>query len=109
MFADEKAVWAFLRPRILGPGWHWERVEVKQPTGMPDVHGMRGPRAVWIELKEGPVSIRALRRDQREWIANAVRVGAEVYVLFGTSTGLKWFADQTLACEVCAPDFYRER
>lgn len=109
MFRDEADVWAYVKPRLAKRGWQWWRIEAAQPTGVPDVHGLCGARGVWIELKEGPVRVSALRRDQRQWIADALRVGAHVWILFGTATGLRWFQDPGLVCEVPAPDFFNER
>jgi hypothetical protein len=108
MFRDEDAVWEHVAPRIRGPGWWWQRVEAVTPAGIPDVLGMNGPRTAWIELKEGPVRKSALRISQRQWFLDAGRVGAEAYILFGTSTGLRWFRDPRLLVEVAAPDFFRD-
>ena len=109
MFADEKAVWAFMRPRLPRRGWKWERVEAAQPAGMPDVHGMCGRRSVWIELKEttGAPRRSLLRVPQRQWLDEAHRVGAEIYVVFGTPAGLVWFNDPKIVTPMrLLPDFW---
>lgn len=107
MFKDETAVWDYMRPRLIKRGWSWQRVEVVQPAGHPDVLG-QGPqrRALWIELKEGPVRQSALRVSQRQWLADAEAVGAEIYVVFGTRSGLVWFDSPRLKTHIAAPDFF---
>lgn len=107
MFRDEADVWSYIRPALLAPRWWWQRVEAARPDGIPDVLGMAGPRTVWIELKEGPVRMSSIRLSQRQWIADATRVGAEVYVLFGTTTGLRWFRGLDLKHQTLAPDFFQ--
>lgn len=107
MFRDEADVWAYVRPALMARGWWWQRVEAAMPAGIPDVLGMSGTRSVWIELKEGPVRMSSIRKPQRQWIAEAARVGAEVYVLFGTASGLRWFRGLDLERPTLAPDFFQ--
>jgi hypothetical protein len=108
MFANEKAVWKYLRPRLAREGWWWQRVEAAMPAGVPDVLGM-GPRrrTVWIELKEGKPLLSAVRVDQRTWLAQAWAAGAEAYLCFGTDAGLVWFQGLDFSKKVEPPDIFR--
>ena len=107
MFTCEADVWAFMKKHLSKDGWDWERTEVVQPAGWPDLVGTKGRRTVFAELKHGPPRVSALRPSQRAWLTRKKRQGAEIYVVFGEGVGVRWFDDPTLAHELSSPpDFW---
>lgn len=108
MFSCEAEVWAYLKPR-LDSSWWWQRMEVRQPDGFPDVLGLRGIESRFIEMKCGPPRMSSLRKSQKRWLSMAMARNLPVFVVFGTKDGLVWFRTFPLAERCEPPEFFSER
>lgn len=79
-FKNEKEVWAFQKPRLVGK---WDRYELMTPAGHPDVKGSYRFEIFYIENKIGAPSYHALEESQKEYLKWLVDCGQHVYICFG--------------------------
>lgn len=103
-FKDEKALWEYIRPRLRGR--MWSRVETICPDGMFDAHAFFGQSQIWLELKVGKPSIKALRPSQLEFLIELVRHGQPAWTCFGYRGDVLFFAGLDFDTAV-VPPFYR--
>ena len=103
-FKDEKALWEYIRPRLRGR--MWSRVETICPDGMFDAHGFFGQSQIWLELKVGKPSIKALRPSQLEFLIELVRHDQPAWTCFGYRGEVLFFAGLDFDAAV-VPPFYR--
>ena len=103
-FKDEKALWEYIRPRLRGR--MWSRVETICPDGMFDAHAFFGQSQIWLELKVGKPSIKALRPSQLEFLYELVRHDQPAWTCFGYRGDVLFFAGLDFDAAV-VPPFYR--
>lgn len=103
-FKDEKALWEYIRPRLRGR--MWSRVETICPDGMFDAHAFFGQSQIWLELKVGKPSIKALRPSQLEFLYELVRHDQPAWTCFGYRGDVLFFAGLDFDTAV-VPPFYR--
>jgi hypothetical protein len=104
-FKDEKELWAWMRPQMLGK---WERVECMFPAGFPDVFGSYNGTLTFIELKVGQPDLKALEAGQYDFMNWMQNCRISCYVVFGdpdTKTTRWWYWPETKAWK--APNFWR--
>jgi len=104
LFKDEKALWEYIRPRLRGR--MWSRVETICPDGMFDAHAFFGQSQIWLELKVGKPSIKALRPSQLEFLIELVRHDQPAWTCFGYRGDVLFFAGLDFDAAV-VPPFYR--
>ena len=98
----EEELWRQWRPKLRG--W-WERIEVYQPLGYPDVYGIYELVGQYIELKVGPPSSTLLRTSQKLWLRRWWDLGGEAHIMVGDVNRIQFFRDVGLRHPVTVP-FY---
>lgn len=101
---DERALWKYLQPRLLGK---WMRIEATTPEGMPDLMGLFRGHVVFIELKLGKPSRLALRPAQREFLHDLTRYGCQGWTCFGYEKAALFFRGDDIGDGTVDPPFFR--
>jgi hypothetical protein len=82
-FKDEKEMWKYQTPRLLGS--KWARYELIMPDGHPDVKGSYKGRIRYIENKVAEMpDYSLLRPSQREYVQWLLDCKQEVWLAFGS-------------------------
>lgn len=82
-FKDEKEMWAYQSKHFRGL---WDRYELYQPTGHPDVKGSYLLDIYYIENKVGLPSWKGLEESQKRYLNWLVECRQKVYVCFGSES-----------------------
>ena len=80
-FKDEKELWQFQKPRLIGK---WDRYELMTPPGHPDVKGSYRRQIIYIENKVGLPSLKAFEQSQLEYFKWLIECSQTVYTCFGS-------------------------
>lgn len=81
-FKNETKLWEYIHPH-LAVSKSWKRIETVFPDGFPDAFGKYDGRLMFIELKVGKPSVKALRSSQRDHIKLYDTKTNPIFVCFG--------------------------
>lgn len=110
-FKNEKEMWKYQKPRLRG--YRWQRYELVEPAGHPDVKGCHRHKIIYIENKIGdfetPESRRkSLNADQHAYLNWLDACEHDTYVCFGSkkAKSVTFYPWRSRLMIPCCPDFW---